>query len=336
MAMGDVIGLLNMIQGMRQGNPAEDARVLQGYQSREDMFANSPQTPPDQRIRDAYKNLYGVDYPTVNDPVTGEQIPATMRTAEQLKLRQARQTGQATGETAIGALTRQPEINDMRLNELERLTPDVQAFSRVYPNLEIAGGVSGFKENKPTAPDLPNTVESVIARDPNMPLSEKLLKLGEISKMKQRESAAGQPKTLEALLVEAIREGRDPAPILRRMQEANAARATETPEEKERRRIEEQIMQITGRLDNTQAGVNIVPELSPGRDPVIQNQQSQLEALLNAYEAVGGNRSKFGRGGKPQAASPYKSADEVKAAYKAGKLGKDQAAQILRNQFGMQ
>ncbi len=40
--------------------------------------------------------------------------------------------------------------------------------------------------------------------------------------------------------------------------------------------------------------------------------------------------------GQPQAAPQFKSADDVKAAYKAGKLNRDQAKALLQQQFGMQ
>ncbi len=84
---------------------------------------------------------------------------------------------------------------------------------------------------------------------------------------------------------------------------------------------------------------------------LLKSYQSDLESLNKAWDLTPEDRAtrraelrakieklrtSEGAPGKPPASSKYTSAEEVKAAYKAGKLDKAGAAKILQSQFGMQ
>jgi hypothetical protein len=96
-------------------------------------------------------------------------------------------------------------------------------------------------------------------------------------------------------------------------------------------------------LDDANLGVGVASEsLQPMRDKTIKTKGTRLNNLMTHYVSKGGDPARLGYPGfnaetapaAPGATSAYKNPYDVKAAFKSGKLTKEEAAKILRDQFG--
>jgi len=113
-----------------------------------------------------------------------------------------------------------------------------------------------------------------------------------------------------------------------------------TPGERKRKQLEDDIQQTLGQLGSVESGQNIMTEsLGSQRGEVATRKRKRLKQMLSGYDKAYGNGSAKERFGVEssdfdQAKSQYQSADDVKSAYKAGTITKEEAAKILRESFG--
>lgn len=88
---------------------------------------------------------------------------------------------------------------------------------------------------------------------------------------------------------------------LRRAGQSERAPA-ETPEAKELRRLEEDIMQLSGRLSSIRSGQNMMdPAMASGRPEVVSDDQKRLKAMLKKYKDLGGKPDRLGFPDEPTA-----------------------------------
>lgn len=240
-----------------------------------------------EAVRASYERRYGIPMPS-----------GRMRSVDELRLRDAATTGRAggvqAGEQALMTQAYMPDINNARLSEIDRI---LGATGERAEDYNITGPLTGVVRNQPRIGELPNSIEAAIARDPNLTLDEKMIKLGELSKLKQRETAAGQPRTIEALIVDLIRSGKSPEEALIIAERLAGARRTETEtkEDRRRRQLEQDINARRMKQHSITAGENMLSESMQEKGPLVaQKIDQELQAMIEEYIKLGGNPARLG------------------------------------------
>jgi hypothetical protein len=119
----------------------------------------------------------------------------------------------------------------------------------------------------------------------------------------------------------------------------------ESPKEKQKRKrlddLSQRFFQQIGRYYSAKRGVGQFIQ-DPNKEAVANEALESAKLIAQQYVEAGGDPRDLGLDsiGQPTrtttGTSSYKTAEEVKAAYKAGTLTKDEATQILRQQFGFE
>jgi hypothetical protein len=285
----------------------------------------SAETP--QPVRESWERLAG-----------GLPMPSgRMRGTEELRLRdmatEGRGVGMKAGEAAITGARYAPQINDARLGEIARV---LEQTGESPMNYDLAGTVTGAKRMEAKDADNPKNLEALATRQMlsgNYDAADMTLK--RLKELKAREHAPLAFNIDEQLWKAS---NGDPSKWAGWKAATHPRTTGETPEDKDLKRLEDDIMQVAGRLASIKSGQNMMDTaMSSERPEVVQQLTSQLNGMVQEYQRRGGNPQRLGvQPGGQQQASPFKSPDDVKAAYKSGKITRDKAAEILRTQFGMQ
>lgn len=303
-------------------------------------FEGAAPQPPTEDVMASFERTSGMPYPTVErETPNGIAIEhARWRSPDEMTLHDAAIGGRAAGikggEAAVTGARYMPEINDARLGEIARVLG--QTGERPS-NYDLAGTVTGAKRLEAKDADNPKSLEALATRQMlsgDYDAADMTLK--RLKELKAREHAPLAFNIDEQLWKAS---GGDPSKWAGWKAATHPRTPGETPEDKDLKRLEDDIMQVAGRLASIKSGQNMMDTaMSSERPEVVGQLQSQLGAMVDEYQRRGGNPSRLGvpPGGIKQQASPFKSPDDVKAAYKSGKITRDKAAEILRTQFGMQ
>ncbi len=112
-------------------------------------------------------------------------------------------------------------------------------------------------------------------------------------------------KSLEELLVKQQLAGEDTTKTLETLRQLNESKRTpgESPADKDLKRLEDDIMQVRGRLASIKSGQNMMDTaMSSERPEVVNELTNQLEAMNQEYQRRGGNPARLGMsaGGQPK------------------------------------
>lgn len=338
--------LPNMMKMSQDRQKEIDQQRLSGFQSMPKTFdlpqqpgapAGTHQSEVPGDVRESYKRTYGMPWPQVQreTPVGMSIEHARMRSPDELTLRDAAVKGQSSGIQAGEAeLAQRPYIpgaTDFKMGQLR----DVISATGENPADFSLSETMGLKRRQTSKEDDPKTLENLAARQlqsRDYAGAEQTLKM--LKDLKARDHAPAAFNADQQLWQAANGDVNKFIDLKNRIKPGTDQGA------KDMQRLEDDIMQVAGRLSSIQSGVNIMdPAMSSERPAVVEQLKAQLNSMVKEYERMGGNPARLGVGGQPGqdgGQSQYKTPDDVKAAFKEGKITRDQAATVLRQQFGMQ
>jgi hypothetical protein len=328
--------LPNMMR-MAQGRQKEiDQSRIGAFRDYERTFG-LPQPGPDDAVRGSVQREMGMPYPKAErqTPVGVAIEYPPMRSSEDLKLRDARITGQASGIQAGEAERAQrpyiPGATDFKMGQLK----DMLSATGENPAEFSIAETMGMKRRTTSKEDDPKTLENLAARQlqsRDYAGAEQTLKM--LKDLKARDHAP-PAFNIDQQLWQAA--GGDPNRYAELKRSSAAPSTSDTPADRRLRQIEQDINSRVMKKHGITAGENIVSEAMGEKGPEVAGKIDQeIEMMKQEYIALGGNPARLGLGGQTGGQSQYKTPDDVKAAYKEGKITRDQAATVLRQQFGMQ
>ena len=341
--------LPNMMKMSQDRQKEIDQQRLAGFQGMPKVF-DLPQQPGAPAgtyqgevpgdVRDSYRRTYGMPWPEVKreTPVGVAIEHARMRSPDELTLRDAAVKGQASGIQAGEAELAQrpyvPGATDFKMGQLKDMLSATGENPAEFSLAETMGMKRRTKDKADDPKDLENlAARQIQARDYSG--AEMTLKM--LKDLKTRDHAP-PAFNIDQQLWQAA--GGDPVKYAELKRAAGAPSTSDTPADRRLRQLEQDINSRQMRKHGITAGENIFTEPYQEKGPEVASKIDQeIQTMLQEYIALGGNPARLGLGnqtGAPGGQSQYKTPDDVKAAYKEGKLTRDQAAGVLRQQFGMQ